>query len=168
MIVVGAALQGIGLSFVFYEVVSIRVHEFGVPVWWTRMIRWLRATFRRRRDIHAQVDLSGRLTFGGSLTAEKLRPTPLSDDASDAERFAWLERYVTLLDEDLARLPETIRREVGTATAKAQDSDRAIEEAIDAREQRRRHALKSSLLRQALGSAFVAAGLIIGTIGAVN
>ncbi len=53
MIVVGAALQGIGLGFVFYEVIAIRVHEFGGAAWPTRTIHWGRAT-STAADAHAR------------------------------------------------------------------------------------------------------------------
>lgn len=168
MIVVGAALQGIGLGFVFYEVIAIRVHEFGVPVWPTRTIHWVRATLRRRRDVHAQVDLSARLTLRASASVAKLSYAPPGPDASDAERFAWLELMVKALDDQLDALPETIRREVGAATAKAEQRDQAIEQAIADSDQRRRQALKRSLFRQGIGGAFVLVGLIVGTVGAVT
>jgi hypothetical protein len=96
------------------------------------------------------------------------RNAPLGEDATDAERIAWLERQLGWLREALSYVPDFVKREVTTAIARAEEGDKAIQETIEADKQRARNRLGRSLARQAIGAVLVGVGLLIGTIGAVN
>jgi hypothetical protein len=65
---------------------------------------------------------SASLRTGGFLDS-KLRPAPLSDDATQAEAIDWLKRYVGAIDDDLSRIPNEIRQGTAAAIAAAAEQD---------------------------------------------
>ena len=107
---------------------------------------------------------SSRATFGGSLRVKK-RPSVVGAEATEAERIAWLERYVAEQDDDLDRLWEHIARQRDEAIAKAKESDEQIRQEIEAREHERKMQLRWSVRRQALGASCIVIGLVLSTVG---
>jgi hypothetical protein len=162
LIIMGAALEIIGLAFVFIELAVIRSQEFGVPTPWTRLRAWLRRLLRRPQVI--SVSAADSATLSGSVRA-KARPGPASDNAD--ERIARLERYVDYLDRDVDELHARIDRTAQEIAAAAKQGDEQLRREMDQRDEQRRAALRPSLRRQAAGAVCVFIGLVLGTIGNV-
>ena len=162
-IVLGAALQGVGLAFVFWEVIAIRLSEWGPPKWWTT----LRAKLHKRRDAVVTAAAAVARSAGASATSAA-SATVTAGAPSDTERIQALEQRVGQLADRLAEVPETIDQAVAAAIARAEAGDRTIKQTMEAEKAREHRARGRSLIRQTLGAVCVGAGLIIGTIGAVN
>lgn len=157
MTIVGACLQGVGLAFVFGEIIAIRIHEWGVPNWVAKL--------RKRRDVHI---VAGSATLGKRSGLEPPTPSVTNKVPDDSERIAALEEHVTEIDAALAKVPAAIDQQVAEAIARATEGDEAIRKSIQNTDEQRRKWLRRSLWRQLLGAIFVALGLLLGTAGAVN
>jgi hypothetical protein len=182
--IAGGALQLMGLFLVFAELSAIRAHEWGIVPPWTRFWRWLhlraqRAAGRVRSSwLGRKLGLysasahitpyasSATLSFGSGTLTLKKRPAQLPDDASDADRIVWLERYVRDQDEDLARFADRVAQEREIAVQQARQEDAAFRQEIEAQQEERRRQLQWSVRRQAVGTACVVVGLIMTTVGA--
>jgi hypothetical protein len=163
--IAGAALEIIGLGFVFAELAVIRSHEFGVPTPWARLRAWMRRVLHRPRIVEVEASMSG--SFAMSARG-KVRPGDVPADASDAERIERLERYVEHLDRDVDGLHEAIKRKADEIIAKAKNADDQLREEIARRDEERLTALRPSLQRQAFGAACVFGGVVLGVLGTLG
>lgn len=153
LIIVGAVLQGIGLLWVFFAILSVR------------SANWIAAGVQYAPSVEKA--LSGFLTFSGELRT-KTRRTSLGDDATQAERIDWLERSLNCMDDDVDQLWDVLDQRSRAAVAKARELDDAVREEIAAAEKRWRAEKRTSLIRTAIAAVFIASGLILGTVGSVN
>lgn len=133
LLILGGGFQFIGLAFVFAEIAAIRAHEWGIVPPWTRAVRWaqqqraqlraqwnrLRQRLRRRRDASiTAASASIRARAGSSSSASdtvRVRVGPPAEDATDAERIAWLVSMVRMLDDNI----EQVRNAVSDARAQS-------------------------------------------------
>jgi hypothetical protein len=162
--VVGAILQVVGLAFVFVELAVIRSLEFDVPTPWARLATWVRKLLKRPKTIEAEISVSAKphLSLHG-----KVRPGPIAEDATLGEKVAWLESYVTRIDEDIDSVPALVENKAAETLQKARDHSEGVRREVRQLGDRRRAAVRPSIRRQAAGAVCVLVGTILGTMGAV-
>jgi hypothetical protein len=169
--IAGGVFQLIGLSFLLAEFAALRVHAFGGIAWWTRLNHSLQATrakLRKRRDVHASVELAGlaRPRSTGSVTVT-VRPGPLADDATDAVRIAWIEEHVKRLVTDVEKLQADASRDRAALPTQAEQHVQKLRYELDAADERRKAQLRWSLWRQRVGTVCVLLGVVLATVGDV-
>ena len=97
-----------------------------------------------------------------------MTPAAPSSDATDAERLAYVERYVEILRNDVNALYGEIGRQAEAPIVEVRKREEAVRAEMDRRDQDRRDKLRPEMDRQALGAACLIIGLILATIGSVT
>ena len=162
LVVIGSLLQIVGVAVVFVELAVIRSNEFGEPTPWSKLkTRWRR--LRRRPQVGAADELGTTDHATAVMT-----PAAPSSDATDAERLAYVERYVEILRNDVNALYGEIGRQAEALIVEVRKREEAVRAEMDRRDQDRRDKLRPAMVRQALGGACLIIGLILATIGSVT
>lgn len=181
--IAGGVSQLVGLCLVFAELAAIRAHEWGIVPPWTRLFSWLRSRPKWLRlrlrwlgsklgrnkpvDVHVAAMSAAAVASGGTAATVTVGLMPLASDATDAQRFAWLEHNVRVLLEQVSVLRRVIGEERDVTNTQLEGIAAGLRAEAETREQQRRARLRWSVRRQALGTVCVVVGVVLTTVGAV-
>lgn len=164
LVLVGGALQVVGVSVVFVELASIRKHEFNIPTPRDRM-RTLWRRVRKQPQI-VRVGAADSIEISDRATAI-MTPAAPGPGATDQQRLAYVERYVDILRKDVKALYQEINHHAERLAAEVRKREDAVRAEMDRREEVRRERLRPYIDRQAIGGACLVLGLLLATIGSI-
>lgn len=181
--ILGGAFQFAGLLVTFAELSAIRAHEWNRRTPWEQLAVWSRQVWHSSRRAARRVyehltgrrdamvnPTSGQIRAHGttaSVSVGTLTDAPPPSHATDAEWIRWLRRYVERHDSELKNVWASLTHVEQKTAAAAQAGDDAVRQEQIQRDRQRKLALRWSLVRQAVASFCVLAGVTLTTIGAV-
>ncbi len=166
MTLAGAGLEMSGFATVAWELGRVQREEFGAPEFVLRAreaARWTWSRLRGKRSgVAIRIGAADGIRVASHATASSRhgsRPQHVDD------RVTLLERQHDQLREALDEVRVTMRTEVESARARADEAEAKLQGVIGQTEQRRRRALRKTLSVQAIGTLMFIFGAVFSVLG---